>query len=827
MTDERVRAARGRGDTGREGHAVDHAIREIQRHGGIIGHAPADAASAKNSSKRIIRTDDDPSPLLRLRAARSPFDAWERRMAVRDGELSRDRNLIRSGSAPAAMRNILKDVTAGMAASVVPIANIVSFGALLFPAELNAGVSVAIWAMLIGSCIGGIWIALQTSLPPLASGMDSPTVAILAVLSTITGLELAAAGASPAAVIASLMLIFSAATVLSGTLLFVFGAFRWGAYVRFVPYCVVAGFLAAAGFLLIAGGVRLVTGQAHRAGELLTDWNPTELFKIGSAGLSLLVLLAVRRWIKWPFAFPLALLAMWAFAAVVLRLLGLSGQAEGWYLSAPEITGWSVLGALRHSALSWSMMPSVVPELMAVAIVSFISLIAKLSTIEVARSTSGVLDRELRSHGIANLIVVPFGGLATNVQPGTSLLLEHAGSVSRMSGVVCAAVLGLVAIMDLRLPSTIPLFVIGALIFYLGLNFITDALWRPFKQRAWLDLLLSLFIMAVCIRFGYLIGVVVGLLCSCVIFAISYARIGVVRGDATRASFSSYVERSAAASKHLRENGDAIRIYWLSGYLFFGSCEGVFERLRSDIESPARRPVAYIILDFAMVSGLDSSALFSLMKLRNLSEQHGVTLIYSALTRETYSRLEARGLFGGKARHEAFSDLNGALTWCEDRVLAGADVGDDGGDTGFHQWLQHHLGPDVNTAEFAVYLERQEIPAPQLVYRQGESADTIDFVAAGSLAIDVATENGHVVRVRRMTTHTLVGEMGFFRRSTRSASVFAEGPAMLFTLTRANFEQLRRERPDLASAFDDFVIRILAERVDFTNRAAAALNHHR
>ena len=57
--------------------------------------------------------------------------------------------------------------------------------------------------------------------------------------------------------------------------------------------------------------------------------------------------------------------------------------------------------------------------------------------------------------------------------------------------------------------------------------------------------------------------------------------------------------------------------------------------------------------------------------------------------------------------------------------------------------------------------------------------------------------------------------------------MFAEGPATLFALTRTKFERLRCERPDLASAFDDFVIRILAERVDFTNRAAAALSHPR
>ena len=72
-------------------------------------------------------------------------------------------------------RASLKDTFAGLMAAVVLVANIVSFGALMFPGALGAGIPVAIWAMLIGSCVGGAWIALSTSLPPLATGIDSPT----------------------------------------------------------------------------------------------------------------------------------------------------------------------------------------------------------------------------------------------------------------------------------------------------------------------------------------------------------------------------------------------------------------------------------------------------------------------------------------------------------------------------------------------------------------------------------------------------------------------------------------------------------------------------
>jgi SulP family sulfate permease len=73
-------------------------------------------------------------------------------------------------------------------------------------------------------------------------------------------------------------------------------------------------------------------------------------------------------------------------------------------------------------------------------------------------------------------------------------------------------------------------------------------------------------------------------------------------------------------------------------------------------------------------------------------------------------------------------------------------------------------------------------------------------------------------------TYAVVGEMGFFRRSIRTATVSSDGPATLFTLTRANFDRMRVERPDLAASFDDFIFRVLADRLEFANHAIAALS---
>lgn len=69
-----------------------------------------------------------------------------------------------------------------------------------------------------------------------------------------------------------------------------------------------------------------------------------------------------------------------------------------------------------------------------------------------------------------------------------------------MSGVACALALGLVGLANFDLPGFIPIPIVAGLILYLGYTFFADALWRPYAQRAWLDLTLTIAIMIVCCR---------------------------------------------------------------------------------------------------------------------------------------------------------------------------------------------------------------------------------------------------------------------------------------------------------------------------------------
>src|SRR5206468_4065226 len=157
-------------------------------------------------------------------------------------------------------------------------------------------------------------------------------------------------------------------------------------------------------------------------------------------------------------------------------------------------------------------------------------------------------------------------------------------------------------------------------------------------------------------HFGYVAGVIGGVIGACLMFAAGYARVGVVRQHLSRAQFAGNVNRSTEASHHLSEAGEAIQIYWLSGYIFFGSSESVFERACRDVRALPAGRVSHVILDFGMVSAVDASATVSLAKLRNFCQRQGVKLIFSGPAPKLRDVLERDGFFKGPDAHSPFDD---------------------------------------------------------------------------------------------------------------------------------------------------------------------------
>jgi hypothetical protein len=60
---------------------------------------------------------------------------------------------------------LLRDIAAAAVSAIDLLTSIVSFASLMFSGALAAGSPTAVWAMLVGSGVAGVWIALRSSLP--------------------------------------------------------------------------------------------------------------------------------------------------------------------------------------------------------------------------------------------------------------------------------------------------------------------------------------------------------------------------------------------------------------------------------------------------------------------------------------------------------------------------------------------------------------------------------------------------------------------------------------------------------------------------------------
>ena len=71
----------------------------------------------------------------------------------------------------------------------------------------------------------------------------------------------------------------------------------------------------------------------------------------------------------------------------------------------------------------------------------------------------------------------------------------------------------------------------------------------------------------------------------------------------------------------------------------------------------------------------------------------------------------------------------------------------------------------------------------------------------------------------------MVGEVGFFLGTRRSASVVADQPSVVYVLTRAEWAALGRDDPRLALQFSGLVLFLLGQRVAHLTRVVDALQN--
>ncbi len=724
----------------------------------------------------------------------------------------------------ATSKNLMRDAMAGAVTALVTIAYCISFSALIFQGPISGGFALGLSALLVGTAVTGLIVALTTTLAPADAGPDTPAVAVMSVLAASIAASMSVAGMGPDAIITHALLAISISTALTGLLLFGLGAMRLSVWLRFVPFPVIGGFLAASGWLLITGGVEVMAGVAPAlsfdAFAAMADpaHLPQLLTGLGFAGTVLLV----RHYTNSFLVLPLAFFAFLIVLDTLLLGVGL-GEGSAWFLDdIGELTLWAPIAAIANETIDWRVLAQHSAEIGAVCGVTAVSMLLDVSSLEVARQKSADLDHELKTSGGANIIAAVLGGVVGNLSLNGSVLIREAGAVSRLSGLFAALVCGSVLFVGADLASLIPTPLLGGLLVYIGLIILDEALLRSPAQRSATDLTLAATIMLVIVYFGYLTGVMIGVIGASLLFAFSYSRIGVVRRHLSRANFASNVERPPAEARILREHGQQIQIFWLSGFIFFGSSNGLFEYVRRSIDSQTSSPTRFIILDFTTVPGIDTSAVLSIMKLANYCDERGAVLVFSGPNERISAMIRASGILGRGSKHKLFATRNDALEWCEDKLLTRYDTTHIS-EASFAEWLSDELGDEDDFKRLMSYFERLELAKGDMLFEQGDPSDSVELVASGCVAVTVAQPDGKIAKLRRMAGQTVIGEMGFYRGQPRAATILAEEPTVVYRLTRKAFLRMHKRDPEIVSSFHRLIVRVLADRLDFANREVAAL----
>lgn len=715
---------------------------------------------------------------------------------------------------------------AGTISAIVNIAYCISFSALIFQGSIAAGFPLGLAALIMGTVVTGVVVSLTTSLVPADAGPDTPAVAVMSVLAATVAAGLAAKGADEGTMVINVLVAISVSTFLTGALLFGVGALKLGQWLRFVPYPVIGGFLAASGWLLITGGIGVITGADLTLAP--SSWaamvSPDYLPQIGVGLLFALCIVFLRRWMHGFLTLPVAFIVFLVVMDITLfGFVSEEGTRSMWFLKAVgALELWWPLEAVTKYDIDWGVMARSSAEIGAVCGVTAISMLLDVSSLEVARSKSADLDKEFRTNGLANLLASVLGGVAGNLSLNSSLLLQQAGAVTRVAGVSVAIVCGIVLFTGADIGSIVPKAILGGMLAYLGVMILMEALVRSPAGRSNTDLILSIAIAVAIVYFGYLLGVVIGVVGACLLFAVSYSRIGVIRRHLTGYEFSSNVERSPEQTRLLHEEGKRVHVFWLSGFIFFGSSNGLFERIKGVIEKQKDKPVGYVVLDFSAVQGLDTSAVLSLVKLRNFCEEHKVTLVFSGLNDAMRTGFESAGFFGADRPHQKFDTRNEAIEWCENMLLMYHEVGD-ASTHSFETWLHSEFDGLIDFKRIAPYMQHEVLDNGEFLFKQGEPSDSVVFQASGCVAITITDEHGRPMRLRRMTGHTVVGEMGFYRQVPRTANVIAEETTVVYRLTREAFDRMQDEDPAAAAALHKLIIRLLSDRLEFANREVSAL----
>lgn len=368
------------------------------------------------------------------------------------------------------------------------ILDALSYGMILFPlgepifSDLGSdGISMfyvsTVIAQLVFSCGGSIF----------RGGIGSEMIEVVPFFHKMAMTILLRVGEdNPKSVLATTILAFSASSVLTGLVFFLMGTCKLGSLIGFFPRHILIGCIGGVGFFLMQTGVEVsarLSGSLELNGPTLQKLFHMDTFLLWMIPLFLAIaFLVLKRFVRSNFLVG----GYFVTVGVVFYIVKFGARvsmdtlrSRGWVFDAPSSSNpWYHFYTLYDfSAVDWSAFVDTIPAMFALTFFGVLHVPINVPALGISTGEDNLsVDRELIAHGVTNALSGFAGSIQNYLVYTNSLLFIASGGNSRLAGIMLAFATMGILVVGPAIIGFIPVMVVGALIFMLGIELMEEAL---------------------------------------------------------------------------------------------------------------------------------------------------------------------------------------------------------------------------------------------------------------------------------------------------------------------------------------------------------------
>ena len=483
--------------------------------------------------------------------------------------------------------------------------------------------------------------------------------------------------------------------------------------------------------------------------------------------------------------------------------------------------------------LGW--LPLLAPYALAIAALASLESLLCLPLIEEVTSRRTQGDRQLRTLGLVNLAGGIMGATMSAANPSRVAINLGSGARSARSSVVYAVTLMLGVVFLGEWLGKVPNAVTAAILVFMASRMVDDGTRRQALQvltrraamaQAQYRMLLAnmgvvLLVTLVVVLGDMLKGVAVGVVAAMFLHVRAGMR-PVVRQVSSAEQRRSLKVRSLADMQTLSEQGRHIAVIEAEGALFFGTAD----QLAREIDTVAQTAQS-LILDLQRVGDVDTTGARSLLLTAKRLRTRQRSLSLAGANPRVERVLMTMGLQSDLAPVRWHDDLDTALEFHEDLLLQ--QTSGVGAGPATLSILQTTLAEGMDEVQgrlLQTYLQRRTCTAGELIFRIGESGDSLFVMTDSVVDIVLPLGGGRSKRIASFAPGVVFGEMALLDNKPRSANAIVKSAGVAWELTRDKLAQIESDHPEIARHIQLNLSRSLAERLRLTTMELRAATAH-